>query len=477
MKARTRALLDAVTHRPNRYGESPTRTLEKRWEANRRSFLKGAVGAAALAFWTDENLEAYQGTVNTNSKPSELKITDMRVAVVTGAPMTCPLIRIDTNQGIYGLGEVRDGASKKYALMLKSRILGENPCNVDKIFRKIKQFGGHARQGGGVCAVEMALWDIAGKAYNVPAYQLLGGRFRDKVRCYADTDQSRDPKVFAERLKARVVEKGFTFLKMDLGIGLVEHMPGVVSRPLGTTSRDFTMTQHMFTGMELTPKGIEEMAKYVAQVREVLGMEVPLAADHFGHIGVNSCIRLGKALEKYNMAWLEDMIPWQYAELMKQITDAVDIPILTGEDIYLKEDFVKLARMHAVDIVHPDLATSGGLLETKKIGDLCQEHGVAMAMHFAGTPVSFMANVHCALATENFIALEHHSVDVPWWEDMVNGHKPLFDKGFATLPTAPGLGVTLNDAVVKQHLHPDHPGYFEPTPEWDKERVNDRLWS
>ena len=103
--------------------------------------------------------------------------------------MTCPIIRIDTNQGIYGLGEVRDGASKTYALMLKSRLLGENPCNVDKLFRKIKQFGGHARQGGGVCGVEMALWDLAGKAYNVPVYQMLGGKFRDRIRCYADTTE------------------------------------------------------------------------------------------------------------------------------------------------------------------------------------------------------------------------------------------------------------------------------------------------
>lgn len=123
----------------------------------RRSFFRTAAAAGAATFWADETIEAYQGTVNTNSKPSDLKITDLRVAVVTGAPMTCPLLRIDTNQGIYGLGEVRDGASETYALMLKSRILGENPCNVDKIFRKIKQFGHHARQAGGVCGVEMAL--------------------------------------------------------------------------------------------------------------------------------------------------------------------------------------------------------------------------------------------------------------------------------------------------------------------------------
>jgi L-alanine-DL-glutamate epimerase-like enolase superfamily enzyme len=457
--------------------DRPLRSRRSGVDIDRRSFLKASGGLAALSFWDDASLEAYQGRVNTNSKPSDLKITDLRIAVVAKAPMTCPLIRIDTNQGVYGLGEVRDGASPNYALMLKSRLLNENPCNVDKVFRKIKQFGGHARQGGGVSGVEMALWDIAGKAYNVPAYQLLGGKFRDKVRCYADTTQSRDPKEFAQRLKARMVDKGFTFLKMDLGVGLVEQIPGSVTRPVGTTSRDFGMVQHMFTGMEITDKGVGLMADYVAQVREVIGMEIPLASDHFGHVGVNSCIRLAKALEKYNMAWLEDMIPWQYADLMKKITDAVDVPILTGEDIYLKEDFVKLAAMHAVDMVHPDLATSGGLLETKKIGDLCQEYGVPMAMHFAGTPVSFMANVHCAAATENFVALEHHSVDVPWWEDMVNGQKPLFEKGFANLPTAPGLGVTLNDEVVKQHLHPDWPGYFESTEQWNKYQGNDRLWS
>src|SRR6476659_8063787 len=118
---------------------------------SRRGFLKAFGAAAAATFWSDQQLEAYQQNVNTNSKASDLKITDMRVATVVGAPMRCPIIRIDTNQGVYGLGEVRDGASKMYALMLKSRILGENPCNVDKIFRTIKQFGGHARQGA-VCA-------------------------------------------------------------------------------------------------------------------------------------------------------------------------------------------------------------------------------------------------------------------------------------------------------------------------------------
>ncbi len=440
----------------------------------RRSFLKGAAAALGAGFWAEETLEALPQNVNTNSKPSDLRITDMRITTIRG-PMVSPLIRIDTNQGIYGLGEVRDGASKNYALMLKSRLLRENPCNVDRLFRKIKQFGGHARQAGGVCGVEMALWDLAGKAYNVPVYQMLGGKFRERIRIYCDTTQSPDPKEFARRLKERR-DQGFTWLKMDLGIGLVSRTPNTVTQPTGTSMTYGDPVPHMFTGTEITDKGIAMMADYVAAIREDVGYDIPLSADHFGHVGVNSCIRLGKALQKYNLSWLEDMIPWQYPDLLKKITDSVDIPILTGEDIYLKEPFIDLARNHVVDIVQPDLASSGGILETKKIGDACQEYGVPMAMHMAGSPICCMANVHCAAATENFLVMENHSVDVPFWGDLVDGiEKPIVNKGFITVPDKPGLGITLNEEVVKQHLA--EPGYFEPTPQWNVDRTNDRLWS
>ena len=456
--------------------------MTKKWWKNRRgtsrrSFLGGALGAAAAGtFWAEDTIQAYQGNVSTASKPTELKITDLRFAHITGAPMRAPIIRIDTNQGISGYGEVRDGASVTYAMMLKSRLIGQNPCDVDKIFRRIKQFGFHARQAGGVCGIEMALWDLAGKAYNVPCYQLLGGKFRDKIRLYCDTTESHDPKIYGERMKKRI-DEGFTWLKMDLGVDLVEKIPGCVSRPAGMTERSVANVAHMFTGMEITDKGVGLMGDYVAQIREVVGWEVPLCADHFGHLGVNSCIRLGKGLEKYNLAWLEDMIPWTETELWKQITNAVNIPTLTGEDIYLKEPFVELLKNHAVDIIHPDLATSGGLLETKKIGDVAMEYGHAMAMHFAGTPISFMANVHCAAATENFLVLEHHSVDVPWWTNMVTGNvQPLYEKGFAAVPNKPGLGVEPNPDEIKKRLAPGT-GYFDPSDTWNNERSHDRLYS
>ncbi len=446
----------------------------------RRDFFRtssaAAVGAVfANSLVTHDDLDALTQNVKTASQPSKLQITDLRVAVVVKAPMTCPLIRIDTNQGLVGYGEVRDGASETYALMLKSRILGENPCNVDKVFRKIKQFGHHARQAGGVCGVEMALMDLAGKAWGVPCWQILGGKFRDRVRLYADTVQSKDPKEQAARLKERM-SRGITYLKQDFGIGLLRDVPGTLSMPVGYDIRDSTRTMHPFTGIEITDKGIEWLSDWVGTIRSIIGMEIPLSTDHYGHISVNSCIKLARAMEKHNLAWMEDMVPWQFGDLMKQIKDSTTTPILTGEDIYLKEEFIKLIDMGAVDMIHPDLASSGGLIETKKIGDYAMEKGVPMAMHFAGTPVSFLANVHCAAATENFISLEHHSMDIPWWEDMVTTPKPLIEKGFAVVPDLPGLGVELNPDVVKAHLR-EGSGYFEPTPQWDKERSNDRLWS
>ena len=447
---------------------------------NRRDILKTSMGALGAVLMLDDQLHAHPKAVNTNSSPSTLKITDMRVTTIAKpGPSPCPIIRIDTNQGVYGLGEVRDGASATYALFLKSRILGENPLQLDRLFRKIKQFGGHARQGGGVCAIEMALWDIAGKVYNAPVYAMVGGgKFRDKIRVYADTTESKDPKIYAQRMKERKEGMGITWLKMDLGVEMVADTPGTVTVSSDLSQWQMNQLEHPLLAMEVTDKGIAMLEQYVAAVRDAVGMEIPLSMDHLGHLGVKSIIRLGKAYEKYNLSWMEDVIPWTYTDLLKQISDESPTPILTGEDIYLKEPFRVLCEKHAVSKIHPDLATSGGILETHKIGDMAEEYGVPMAMHFAGTPVSCMANVHCAAATLNFLALENHLLDVPWWSSIVEeGMKtPIVENGWITVPDRPGLGVTLNEEVLRQHLVPGT-GYFEATTQWDQERSWDRLWS
>jgi L-alanine-DL-glutamate epimerase-like enolase superfamily enzyme len=460
---------------------------------NRRQFLKKtAIGGMSLTslmgLTFEDSMAQTTSKVQKSSAPSDLKITDLRYCVTTVLGRTA-IIRIDTNQGIYGLGEVRDGADPRYALMLKSRILGENPCNVEKIFKIVKQFGGQARQAGGVCAVEMALWDICGKAYNVPAWQLLGGRYRDTIRIYADTPEAKTPEEQLKLIKFRTETQGYSWLKMDVSINEVKDIPGALVNPeilkQGSSQwqggyMSYSNTRHAFTGIQITEKGLDEMAKIVENVRNMVGYEIPLSTDHYGHIDMNNCIRLGKKLDKYRLAWLEDMVPWQWTEQHKAISDALDTPVLTGEDIFLLEYFKPLIDTHAVDIIHPDLASSGGLLETKRIGDYAEEKGIAMAMHQAGTPVSFMANVHCAAATQNFLALEHHSVDLPWWEGLVkttDGRK-LIDKGYAPVPlTAPGLGIELVDEEVKKHLHAQDTTYFAPTKEWDEKRSHDRTYS
>lgn len=457
-----------------------------------------------------EDFESALNYVNANSKPSDLKITDLRLVDITGAPMHCTLLKIYTNQGLVGFGEVRDGASKNYALALKHLILGENPCNVDKLFRRIKQFGHHSRQAGGVCGIEVALWDLAGKAYGVPVYQMLGGKFRDKIRVYCDTDVEgkHSGKDMGNALKARM-EKGFTFLKMDLGIGQLFNEPGTLSAtsdyllesnsvnnallnaeknkmkdPLTWYSErnrayDKENIAHPFTGIHLTEKGLDRLEEYVSQVRDIIGYEVPLAVDHLGHICVEDSIKLAKRIEKYNLAWAEDMIPWQLTDHYVRLRNSTTTPICTGEDIYLKENFLPLLQKGGVSIIHPDILTSGGILENKKIGDLAQSYGVSMAVHMAESPIGCMAAVHSVAATENFLALEFHSVDVPWWNDIANGlPKPLIKDGFIEVPDKPGLGIdSLNDEVIAEHIHPDFPGIWEPTDMWDNDYSNDRLWS
>ena len=477
------------------------RMMEKEKTANgRRDFLRKAVlGGVALGGMmgasVEDTLASVTQQVKRASAPSELKITDMRYAVVRNVGRT-PLIRIDTNQGIYGLGEVRDGGDERYALMLKSRILGLNPCNVEMIFKIIRQFGYHGRQGGGICAVEMALWDLCGKAYGVPAWQLLGGRYRDKVRLYADTPDHGGADAIAADIKHRMDVQGFTWLKMDLGIHLVSDPDkNIVNSKFWNGAKGqydmkeymgYGWREHPFTQVQLTEKACEDLAAVGEKVRSVTGYEIPISSDHYGHFDVNNTIRLGRALEKYRLAWLEDTTQWWNFDQMKTIKDALETPICTGEDIFglrgpgLSLGFKDVIDSQCCDIIHPDLATSGGLLETKRIGDYAQEKGIAMAMHMAGTPVCFMANVHCAAATENFLALEHHSPDSDWWETMVKmtGKQPMITKGFANVPLdAPGLGIELNEEVVKEHLMPTDRSYFEPTPQWDDKRSHDRIWS
>jgi L-alanine-DL-glutamate epimerase-like enolase superfamily enzyme len=427
-------------------------------------------GAAAFAgvFKMTERIggaqEKNQASFNRNSSPSQLRITDMQ-SVLVASNFDYPIIRIETNQGVYGLGEVRDAGREGTALVLKPHLIGKNPLYVEPILDRLRNFSNHQRMGGGYSAVDMALHDITGKVYGVPAWRLIGSKYRDKIRIYCDTTESRDPKVYAERFKGRKAQ-GFTFFKMDLGTDLVADRPGAVN---------YYKTA--------TEKGLAYMCEYIQAVRDAIGWEAPLAADHFGPLTVKDSIRYARAFEKYNLAWAEDMIDignlgpgsdapknWQ---AYKELKEATTTPIATGESLFgLEEGFRDLIDHRAVDIIHPDPLTAGGIRETKRIADYASMHAVQTAIHFAGSPVGCMASVHMAATLKDMLAMENHAVDIPWWGDLVNGpSKPIVDRGYVTVPDTPGLGVELNEPVVKEHIRKG--GYFAPTSQYDDYILDD----
>jgi len=470
--------------------------VEEKRNNGRRKFIKragmGGLGLGSLLMAPYSNqIEHLSSKVNRNSSPSDLKITDMRIAEIGGIPFRTPIIRIDTNQGISGYGEVRDGGAKEYALFLKSRILGENPCNVEKIFKIIRQFAHHGRQGGGVSGVETALWDLTGKAYGVPVYQLLGGKYRDRVRLYADTAGARDPHEFARRMKTTRVDKGYTALKMDIGIELISHIPDALANtrehaPGGerrlqsqysSERGKYGQIEHPFTRVQITPTGLEAMEEYVKVMRDTIGYEIPLGIDHTGHFDTDEAIKLCRQFEPYTLSYMEDLVAWNWIDKWREITRSTTTPTQTGEDIFgLEGGFKELIDKQAVNIVHPDLGSAGGILETKRIGDYAEGGGIAMNLHYAGSPIGFFASVHAAAATQNFFSLEHHSVENDAWYSLISDDTVVFDSGYVPVPEKPGLGFELNMEAVRENLI-DGAGFFDPTPEWDEIRSWDRIWS
>ncbi len=425
---------------------------------------------------THDGIERVENAVRRASSPSDLRITDIRTAVVA-SNYDYPIIRIDTNQDVYGIGEVRDAGHRENALQFKSVLVGQNPCDVDLIYRTIKQFGGSGREGGGVSGIEIALWDLVGKVYGVPAYQFLGGKYRDKVRIYADTPEPDDPSPDAYRRVVRErKDRGLTFIKFDI---LLSALDDVAGGRIGSATR-FERPRHRSrrvagTGPVVTvsDRGIAHLREIVAAVREEAGWDTSLCIDHFGHgaMTVKEVIRLANALEPYGLAWMEDPAPWWDIEAHRQVTQSVGVPIAAGEELYLWDGFREMIESRAVDIIHPDLLTSGGIAETKRIGDYAERYGIPTALHFAGSPIAFMANVHCAAALPSFVALEHHGLDLPFWEGLVTGlADPLLEDGYVTVPDKPGLGVDLNLDGIRENLRSPS-GLFEPTDEWNSPKL------
>lgn len=426
---------------------------------NRKSFLqKSVMGGMAVGYSGMVMGNTFASPKEANSRPSDLKITDIR-GTTLAAIYDFPIIKIYTNQGIIGLGEVRDAGWISQALMLKPYLVGKDPLDIEPILASIRHLTGPGRFAGGYAAIDMALMDLAGKALGIPCWKLLGDKVRDKIDIYADC-----PTVLKEGnlklMMKRRFDLGLKHYKIDLTVPLIRNIPGAIVDNLPSR------------------KGLEIWGEHVLTARGIIGNEVRLGADHFGNMTVETGIELGNFMAdpKFNLAYIEDVIHFQRlnsVNLNRQITAGSKTPTLNGEDIWSLENFKPWIEQNTVDIIHPDLLTAGGMIETKKIADYAYQYGIKTMMHCASSPIGVMANVHTAATIMEFISLESHTIEMPWVNDLVKGiPKPIIQNGTIAVPDGPGLGIEFIDEVAEKYLREPkylvyNAGLFNPTPEFD----------
>jgi L-alanine-DL-glutamate epimerase-like enolase superfamily enzyme len=394
-----------------------------------------------------------------------MKIVDLKCAVIGASPV----VRIVTDEGIDGWGQVETSKSylKPHVLFYKPYLLGEDPTLVERTMQKIRRLGSFKPWGAAVSAIEMALWDIAGKAAGLPVHKLLGGKVRDRVRVYNGGVRFpmslSTPEDYAQNMaQMKAAPQGFTIIKQ--GVGFHSAMPAHV--PNFSYGEVVTGGHHRNRGL-LTERGLKHVIACVEAMKSVLGDEIGLALDCGPGWTVPDAIRLAKALEPLNVMWLEDLItgdytPYVLADLYRDVTRATSTPIHTGEQIYLRQNFRELIETHAVNIVGPDPADVGGLAELKWIAEYADLHGILMAPHGIFDGLIGLAGLVqvCATMPQNYIAFEC-PVPPAYWSDIVTGlPDPIIKDGFIDVWDTPGLGVTLNPEAAAPHLSEEDRDFF-----------------
>jgi L-alanine-DL-glutamate epimerase-like enolase superfamily enzyme len=395
-----------------------------------------------------------------------MKITDLKCAVFGQNPV----VRITTDEGISGYGEVEASKSylKPHVLFYRERILGEDPTNVERVMLKIRRLGSFKPWGSAVSAIEMALWDIAGKAAGLPVYKLLGGKVRDKVRVYNGGVRFElkgfSPEDYAEDMaKMKAAKEGFTIIKQ--GVGFHSQMPHQVPHFFYGEPQRGGLTNRG----PLTERGLKHVIACVEAMKNALGDEVGLALDCGPGWMVSDAIRLAKAVEPLNVMWLEDLItgdytPYVLADLYREVTQSTSTPIHTGEQIYLRQNFKDLIEKHAVNIIGPDPCDIGGVAELKWVAEYADLHGVLMAPHGVGDGLIGLAALVQMSATlpQNYIAFEYPVGRPEWWYDIVEGlPDPIVKDGFIEVWDKPGMGVELNAEAARKYLRPEDEGFFD----------------
>lgn len=415
---------------------------------SRRDLLRGVVPATAGILAFPALGLAVQSATSPYKRP-RLKITDVRTAEVMAHGYQLH-VRIYTDQGIFGHGEGTDAVQGGIGLvrMFRRFLIGQDPLNVDAIFERIRTAGIFAGAQAGqyvsaLTAIEIALWDLAGKAVELPVYQLLGGKMRDRIRIYCDsqTEDPDDPQAPAKL--AQIRDLGFTAVKIDVDDA---------NDPMRWDRVNWTASN----------AEIDHMVRKMAFVRESFDKRVDLAVDMHGRYDMTTGKRVAKEAEQFKLLFLEEPVPAENVDAMRDIRESTSTPICCGENLFLRHGFREVLEKRAADIIMPDLQKCGGLLEGRKIADMAHTYYVPVAPHCVVSPIGTMASCHMCAAIPNFLVLEWHWIQrLDLWRSFVQQGE-IIEKGFVTLTDRPGLGVDMNEDGARKAQVPGTP-WFQAT--------------
>jgi L-alanine-DL-glutamate epimerase-like enolase superfamily enzyme len=388
-------------------------------------------------------------------RPPELRveITDVKTMGIEGNPAdegfyTWGIVKVETDAGEYGIGETYRGTEAlSLAEQMGPLVVGETPLDPARIAELLSgEYTGSGTVGqSAITAIETACWDLKGKVHDLPVYELLGGKFRDRVQVYSDTDalartadaeEEYSPEAVAQAARD-VVDQGFRSIKFDLDVPTPGHPnPDTAAR-------------------RLDPAEIDHKVEMVRAAREAVGDDVDLGMDLHWKFSVETAVRLGRALEEFDLAFLEDPVHPEKLDAQRRVKRQVDIPILNGENVVTANRFYDLLRNDTLDIAAPDMARCGGLSEFRTIAALCDVHGVVVAPHNLTSPVGTLASVHACASVPNVYSVEYRGGDAPWWDDVVtltDGSDLRLEDGYIAVPNGPGLGVEIDPDGVRGRL-------------------------
>ena len=373
-------------------------------------------------------------------KITEIKTAEVPIIVDSRRRYLYHYVRIYTDQGIYGTGEAShvDGGWRGSTQTMAQQLIGQDPRDVDACFEGIRRSyifrGGMAGLGiSALTGLEIALWDLAGKAQGVPVYRLLGGKFRDRVRLYVDSAMTN-----CQERAEEARSKGFTAIKFDLDDAGNPHKADAWN-------------------WSVTPGELEIMVDQAHAIREAVGPHMDLAIDLHGRYDATAGMKIAHELEDLNLMWLEEPVPPENIQAMANITHSTKTPICAGENAYLRYGFREIIEKQAVDIIMPDISKCGGLSECRKIANMAETYYIPFAPHNNSSALSTVGDAHVCASVPNFLALEFHRFDDPTWNDVVNSDEAVIQDGHVAMTEAPGLGVELNEEFLQSMLEDGEP--------------------